>query len=91
METKNLSELSERELEEKEKTFKGVFYLMAGIGVFAPLVIMISMYIRYAATQTIDLGAGTILFGFIVPIYMAFRAKKEHDEIKAEFERRRYR
>jgi hypothetical protein len=91
METKNLSELSERELEFKEKTTKTGLYFMSGIGIFSALAITGSTYMRYMATQTLNLGWGTVLLGIVLPIYMVFKAKKELNEIKAEFERRRYR
>jgi hypothetical protein len=91
METKNLSELSERELEFKEKTTKTGLYFMSGIGIFSALAITGSTYMRYTATQTLNLGWGTVLLGIVLPIYMVFKAKKELNEIKAEFERRRYR
>jgi hypothetical protein len=91
MNNKNLSELSERELEFKEKTTKTGLYFMSGIGIFSALAITGSTYMRYTATQTLNLGWGTILLGIVLPIYMVFKAKKELNEIKAEFERRRYR
>jgi hypothetical protein len=89
MDNKILSKLSERELEFKEKSLKASFYLLAGACIFCAVTMTVSSYMRYMATQTMNLGWETILF--ILPLYMVFQAKKELNEVKAEFERRRYR
>jgi hypothetical protein len=88
METKNLSELSERELEFKEKSFKASFYLLAAVGTFGTLTVIISSYMT---TGSISLGWKTLLFVTFIPLYLTFQAKKQLNEIKSEFERRRYR
>jgi hypothetical protein len=70
MNNKNLSELSERELEFKEKTTKTGLYFMSGIGIFSALAITGSTYMRYTATQTLNLGWGTILLGIVLHPYI---------------------
>ncbi len=86
MDNKNLSELSERELENKAKLSKNGFYFLAAIGLISTLVVIISAYISKQ-----PLRWQTLLFTTLFPAYMLFQAKKQLNEIKAEFERRRYR
>lgn len=86
MDNKNLSELSERELENKAKLSKNGFYFFAAIGLISTLVVIISAYISKQ-----PLRWQTLLFTTLFPAYMLFQAKKQLNEIKAEFERRRYR
>jgi uncharacterized membrane protein YfcA len=86
MENKNLSELSERELENKAKLSKNGFYFFAAIGLISTLVVVISAYISKQPLKWHNL-----LFTTLFPIFMLFQAKKQLDEVKAEFESRRYR
>ena len=84
METKNLSELSERELENKEKIMKNSYYFITIVGIICTLIVIASSYISEQQTSWI-----TWIFVTFLPLYMAYKAKKELSEIKAEFERRR--
>ncbi len=84
MENKNLSELSERELENKEKVMKNSFYFITITGVIFTLIVIVSSYISKQQTSW-----WTWTFVTFIPLYMAFKAKKELYKIKAEFERRK--
>lgn len=86
MKPENLSELSERELENKEKLIKTSFYFITIVGIICTLTVIVSSYISEQQTSWL-----TWTFVTFLPLYMAFKAKKELNEIKAEFERRRYR
>lgn len=85
MKTKNLSELSERELENKEKVMKNSFYFVTIVGVISTLIVIVSSYVSKQQTSWL-----TWTFVTFIPLYMAFKAKKELYEIKSEFERRKY-
>jgi uncharacterized membrane protein YfcA len=85
MESKNLSELSEKDLENKAKLSKNSLYFSAAIGLICTLVVVISAYISKQ-----PLRWHNFLFTTLFPIYMLFQAKKQLDEVKTEFERRRY-
>ena len=85
METKNLSELSERELENKEKVMKTSYYFITIVGIICTLIVIVSSYISEQQTSWI-----TWTFVTFLPLYMVFKARKEISEIKAEFERRKY-
>ena len=83
MDNKNLSELSERELENKAKLSKNAFYFFAAIGLIGTLVIAISTFISKQ-----PLSWWKLLFPTFFPIYMVFLAKKQLNEVKVEFEKR---
>lgn len=85
METKSLSELSERELEAKEKITKTGYYFIAVTGIICTLIVIISSYISEQPTSW-----WTWFFVTFFPIYLVYKAKKELNDIKSEFERRRY-
>jgi uncharacterized membrane protein YfcA len=86
MDNKNLSELSERELEYKEKIMKNSLIFITVVGLICTLGVTISSYISKQ-----PLSWWTLFFTAGIPLYSAFQAKKQLNEIKAEFERRRYR
>jgi magnesium-transporting ATPase (P-type) len=86
MNRKNFAEMSERELENRQKIMKNSFYLVAVVGVISTLGVMLSSYIFEQ-----PLSWWTLLFTTGLPLYSAYNAKKELNEIKAEFDRRRYR
>jgi surface polysaccharide O-acyltransferase-like enzyme len=86
MENKNLSEMSERELENKEKLMRTSYFFMVVTGVVCTLIVLVSSYISKQPFNWTSL-----LFTTLFPLYLAHNAKKELNGIKAEFDRRRYR
>jgi hypothetical protein len=85
MDNKNLSELSERELEHKEKILKNSLKFLVVTGIILTLIVVISSYISEQPLWW------SLFFTAGIPLYSVFQAKKQLNEIKAEFERRRYR
>jgi Ca2+/Na+ antiporter len=85
MESKNLSELSERELEHKEKIMKNSLYFMVATVLISTPIVLISSYISRQFLWW------ALIFATCVPLYMVFQVKKQLNDIKAEFDRRRYR
>jgi hypothetical protein len=86
MTSKNLSELSERELEHKEKILKNSLTFITVAGLICTLIVLLSSYIFKQ-----PLSWWTLLFAAGLPLYSAFDCKKQLNTIKSEFERRRYR
>lgn len=86
MDIKQLSELSERELENKAKLLKNSFYFMAIVGIVGTAIVLLSAYwteqpIRWTR----------FLFVTLFPLFFVFQIRKQQNELKVEFERRRYR
>jgi uncharacterized membrane protein YfcA len=86
MDNKNLSELSERELEHKEKIMKTSLIFLIVVCIICTLIVLLSSYIFEQ-----PLNWYPLFFTACIPLYSAFQAKKQLNDIKTEFERRRYR
>jgi Flp pilus assembly protein TadB len=86
MGNKNLFELSERELENKAKLLKNSFYFMAITGLVCTAIVLIS---AYWSKQPV--GWTSLIFTTFFPLFLVFQIRKQQNEVKAEFVRRRYR
>jgi hypothetical protein len=86
MNRKNFADMSERELEYWQKVMKNSFYFIAVVGAISTVIVMLSSYIF---EQPLNWWILLITTG--LPLYSAYNAKKELNEIKAEFDRRRHR
>jgi hypothetical protein len=85
MESKNLSELSERALEHKEKIMKNSLYFMVATVLIGTPIVLLSSYISR------QLLWWALIFTTVIPLNKVFQAKKQLNDIKAEFDRRRHR